>query len=108
MGRCSALTGASPDPFSSAALSRATLDLGRLLSSTILSKVSAGDRELINEISRVRDPAEAADTDFANTFDAIDAATCDLPAVLGRLDAQITFIRETRDEVHARLMTWAR
>lgn len=44
--------------------------------------------------------------DFQNTFLEVDAQTGEILSVLRNLGSQIAYIRDKRDELHARLMAW--
>lgn len=72
----------------------------------MLNTLYRRDQGVRNDIFRmqalIRPPLTALETMFAQ----VDAQTSEILSVVRNLQAQIRFIRETRDELHFRLMPW--
>lgn len=69
-------------------------------------RVFRSDQQLSSEVSRMIALAKAPVSTFDDIFDQIDGQTSEVMAMLRSFDAQITFIRGMRDELHTMLMVW--
>jgi hypothetical protein len=72
----------------------------------ILSKLYKREPGVRNEIFRMQILIRPPVADFDTMFTQADAQTGEILAVLRNIGAQTKFIRETRDELHHRLMLW--
>lgn len=72
----------------------------------LLAKLYRADRAIIQELTRIQSLLVRPVEEFDSMFDQIDAATCEIMSVLRKFDALVKFVRDTRDEVHTRLMLW--
>ena len=78
----------------------------------IMSKLSQlvrtyrGDRNITQEISRVRTLLMRPQDEFETLFAQCDAMTGEIVSVLKKYDTQVQFVRDMRDDLHSRLMKW--
>ncbi|MBI5162702.1 MAG: hypothetical protein HY985_02235 [Magnetospirillum sp.] len=71
-----------------------------------LRKIYSSDRGLIETVDQVARLQQRALKVFQDYFDQIDAQTGEILAMLKNIDNQIDYIRQTRDELHCRLLAW--
>jgi hypothetical protein len=71
-----------------------------------LAKLYRSDRGVVQDISRVQSLLLRPNSDFENFFGQVDGATCEILPLLRKFDAQVTFIRDVRDQLHTRLLVW--
>jgi len=64
------------------------------------------DRQVTQEISRVRTLLMRPQAEFDSLFGQCDAMTGEILAVLKKFDAQVEFVRDMRDQLHTKLMAW--
>lgn len=64
------------------------------------------ERTMTEEIVRVQTLMRNPDGEFQNDFGLVDAHTSEILAMLRKIDMQIAFIRENRDDLHFKLMKW--
>ncbi len=72
----------------------------------LLAKLYRSDRTMVQEISRIRTLLMRPAEEFENIFGQVDAMTGEILPVLKKFDAQVQFIRQNRDDLHTRLMSW--
>jgi hypothetical protein len=72
----------------------------------LLSRLYRADRGMVQDLSRIRSLMLRPTEEFENIFGQVDAMTCEILTVLRKFDAQVQFIRQMRDDLHTRLMTW--
>jgi hypothetical protein len=65
-----------------------------------------GDRQMTQEISRVRTLLMRPQSEFDSLFAQCDAMTGEILSVLKKLDTQVEFVRDMRDDLHTKLMAW--
>ena len=65
------------------------------------------DRNVREELQRVRNFMRKPITEFANLFLQIEAQTGEMVALLRNMTRQIAYIRSCRDDLHHRLMKWS-
>lgn len=70
------------------------------------AKLYRSDRAMVHDLSRIQSLLVRPIAEFDNTFDQVDAMTGEILSVLRKFDAQVQFVRETRDDLHTRLMGW--
>jgi hypothetical protein len=83
-----------------AAVKRVNTTLARLM------KIYRIDKSVVEDIVRVVQLLREPSAEFNTTFDFIDAQTAQILDVLKRIDEQVKFVRDMRDELHCRLMKW--
>ncbi len=71
-----------------------------------LARVYARERAMVEELLRIAGLLQTPMAEFAETFHQIDAQTGEILALLRNIQAQLDFIRTTRDDLHFRLMPW--
>jgi archaellum component FlaC len=71
-----------------------------------LRRIYSSDRGMIATTDQVARLSQRAIHQFSGMFDEIDAQTGEILAMLKNIDSQIEYIRQTRDELHRRLMPW--
>jgi len=71
-----------------------------------LVRVYRGDRTVTQEISRVRTLLLRPLDQFESLFAQCDAMTGEIVSVLKKFEAQVEFVRDVRDDLHAKLMNW--
>lgn len=64
------------------------------------------DRQITQEISRVRTLLMRPQSEFDSLFSQCDAMTGEILSVLKKFDAQVEFVRDMRDDLHTKLMAW--
>lgn len=64
------------------------------------------DRQITQEISRVRTLLMRPQSEFDSLFGQCDAMTGEILSVLKKFDAQVEFVRDMRDDLHTKLMAW--
>ncbi len=64
------------------------------------------ERTVTEEIVRVLTLMRRPEAEFQTAFGLIDANTCEILMMLRKIDEQIAFIRQNRDDLHHRLMQW--
>jgi septal ring factor EnvC (AmiA/AmiB activator) len=64
------------------------------------------DSSIAQEISRVRTLLTRPQDEFETLFAQCDAMTGEIVSVLKKFDAQVQFVRDMRDDLHAKLMKW--
>ncbi|MQP64314.1 hypothetical protein GE253_03050 [Niveispirillum sp. SYP-B3756] len=64
------------------------------------------DQQLTNDIARMVALAKQPLGHFDDLFNQVDSQTAEVMAMLSTFDAQVTFIRHMRDELHTLLMLW--
>jgi hypothetical protein len=64
------------------------------------------DRSFMEDLVRVRNLMRHPVTEFTDMLMQVDAQTSEILALLRNMDVHVAFIRETRNELHWRLMAW--
>ena len=64
------------------------------------------DRVFMEDLVRVRNLMRHPVAEFSDMLMQVDAQTSEILALLRNMDVHVTFIRETRNELHWRLMAW--
>src|SRR5260221_8987588 len=70
------------------------------------SKIYRHEKSVSEDIVRVLQLLRAPIAEFDATFDLIDAQTGEVLNLIQTFDAQLEFVRESRDDLHCRLMMW--
>ncbi len=65
-----------------------------------------GDGQIVADVARMQALAKTPIANFDDIFDQVDAQTSEVMAMLRTFDAQVSFIRRMRDELHTSLMVW--
>jgi hypothetical protein len=71
-----------------------------------LMKVYRSDKSVTEDIVRVLQLLRAPALEFDTTFELIDAQTGQILNVLQKFTAQVSFVREMRNDLHQRLLKW--
>ncbi len=71
-----------------------------------LRRLYGRERSVLEVADQVARLGERAVDDFTAAFLEVDAQTGEILSVLRNLDSQIAYIRDRRDEIHAKLMAW--
>lgn len=71
-----------------------------------LRRLYGRERSVLEIADQVARLGERAVADFQEAFLEVDAQTGEILSVLRNLDSQIAFIRDKRDDIHAKLMAW--
>lgn len=71
-----------------------------------LRRLYGRERSVLEVADQVARLGERAVDDFNSAFLEVDAQTGEILSVLRNLDSQISYIRDKRDEIHAKLMAW--
>lgn len=71
-----------------------------------LRRLYGRERSVLEVADQVARLGERALQDFEEQFLEVDAQTGEILSVLRNLDSQIAYIRDKRDDIHARLMAW--
>ncbi len=71
-----------------------------------LMKLYRHEKSVAEDIVRVLQLLRAPIAEFDATFDLIDAQTGEILNLVQTFDAQVEFVRESRDDLHCRLMKW--
>lgn len=65
-----------------------------------------GDNQILADISRMQALAKSPLANFDDAFTQVDGQCSEVMAMLRTFDAQVSFIRRMRDELHTNLMLW--
>ncbi len=71
-----------------------------------LRRLYGRERSVLEIADQVARLGERAVADFTEAFLEVDAQTGEILSVLRNLDSQIPYIRDKRDDIHAKLMAW--
>ena len=71
-----------------------------------IATLYASERQLVDEIQRVKVLMEPPIKEFSAFFDQVDAQMRDIVKTLKTFNTQISFIREVRDELHQKMLIW--
>ncbi|MDR3438683.1 hypothetical protein [Telmatospirillum sp.] len=71
-----------------------------------LRRLYGRERSVLEIADQVARLGERAVADFTSAFLEVDAQTGEILSVLRNLDSQIAYIRDTRDDIYAKLMAW--
>lgn len=71
-----------------------------------LRRLYGRERSVLEIADQVARLGERAVDDFTSAFLEVDAQTGEILSVLKNLDSQIAYIRDKRDDIHAKLMAW--
>jgi hypothetical protein len=71
-----------------------------------LRRLYGRERSVLEMADQVARLGERAVADFTTLFLEVDAQTGEILSVLRNLNSQIPYIRDMRDEIHAKLMAW--
>lgn len=71
-----------------------------------LRKIYGHERSIMETADSVARLMTAAIRQFREQFDQVDAQTGEILAVMKNIAASVAFIRDTRDDLHRRLMAW--
>jgi len=69
-------------------------------------KIYRRDRSIEEEFGRIENLMRRPVNEIGGILDQVDAQCGEIISLLRNLDRQITFIRESRDELHSRMMLW--
>jgi hypothetical protein len=69
-------------------------------------KLYRRDRSIEEELGRIENLLRRPVNEIGGTLDQVDAQCGEIIALLRNLDRQIAFIRESRDDLHQRMMLW--
>jgi hypothetical protein len=69
-------------------------------------KIYRRDRSIFEELMRIDNLIRRPLDELRDIFDQVDAQCGEILSLLRNLDRQIAFIRESRDELHTRMMLW--
>jgi hypothetical protein len=72
----------------------------------LFMKIYRRDRSFEEELGRLETLIRRPVTEIRGILDQVDAQSGEILSLLRHLDRQIAFIRESRDELHTRLMLW--
>jgi hypothetical protein len=64
------------------------------------------DRTVIENLVRIRALVQTPLAEFDNTFEQVEAQTCELMTVLRKFPEQVAFVRRMRDELRRKLLKW--
>ncbi|HEV2675259.1 MAG TPA: hypothetical protein VGV37_12015 [Aliidongia sp.] len=73
---------------------------------TAFQKIYRRDRTVIEDLSRITNLIRRPLTELQGIFDQVDGMSGEIVSLLRNLVRQIEFIRESRDELHQRMMLW--
>ncbi len=65
-----------------------------------------GEGQVVADVGRMQALAKTPIANFDDIFDQVDGQTAEVMAMLRTFDAQVSFIRRMRDELHTSLMIW--
>lgn len=71
-----------------------------------LRRIYGRERGMLEMVDQVARLGERAVGEFTTAFDEFDGQTGEILSVLRNIEAQIGYIRDSRDDLHRRLMTW--
>lgn len=71
-----------------------------------VEKLYRDEKHFNEEVRRARILIRPAIHSFSGLFEQVDAQTSEIVAVLKGYDSMVKFVREMRDELHQRLVTW--
>ncbi|GGF39331.1 hypothetical protein GCM10011611_52160 [Aliidongia dinghuensis] len=69
-------------------------------------KIYRRDRTVIEDLSRITNLMRRPFTELQSIFDQVDGMSGEIISLLRNITRQIEFIRESRDELHQRMMLW--
>jgi len=69
-------------------------------------KIYRRDRTVIEDLSRITNLMRRPLTELQGIFDQVDGMSGEIVSLLKNMTRQIEFIRESRDELHQRMMLW--
>jgi hypothetical protein len=72
----------------------------------LFMKVYRRDRSIEEELGRIENLIRRPINEIGGIFDQVDAQSGEIISLLRNMDRQIAFIRESRDDLHARMMLW--
>jgi hypothetical protein len=72
----------------------------------LFMKIYRRDRTIEEELGRIENLMRRPVNDIGGILEQVDAQCGEIISLLRNLDRQIAFIRESRDELHTRLMLW--
>jgi hypothetical protein len=64
------------------------------------------DRTVIENLVRIRALMQTPLAEFDNTFEQVEAQTCEVMTVLRKFPEQVAFVRRMRDELRRKLLKW--
>jgi hypothetical protein len=64
------------------------------------------DRTVTENLIRIRALMQTPLADFDNTFEQVEAQTCEIMTVLRKFPEQVAFVRRMRDELRRKLLKW--
>jgi hypothetical protein len=64
------------------------------------------DRTVIENLVRIRALMQTPLTDFDNSFEQVEAQTCEIMTVLRKFPEQVAFVRRMRDDLRRKLLKW--
>jgi len=73
---------------------------------TAFQKIYRRDRTVIEDLSRISNLMKRPLTELGGIFDQVDGMSGEIVSLLKNMVRQIEFIRESRDELHQRMMLW--
>jgi hypothetical protein len=71
-----------------------------------LSKLYTKDRSVTEDLVRILQLLRNPLQDFDQSFGLIDAQTSEIMSIMNKYNAQVSFVREMRDDLHFRLRQW--
>jgi hypothetical protein len=79
----------------------------RIATSTeAVGKLYRRERGMVDDVARVQSLIRHPLRDLQSIFDQVDAQSGEILSLLRNVDAQIAFIRQSRDYLHVRMMLW--
>jgi hypothetical protein len=72
----------------------------------LFAKVYRRDRSIEGELGRIENLIRRPINEIGGILDQVDAQSGEILSLLRNLDRQIAFIRESRDDLHTRMMLW--
>lgn len=79
-------------------------DIGETIAA--FQKIYRRDRTVIEDLSRISNLMRRPLTELQSIFDQVDGMSGEIVSLLRNMVRQIEFIRESRDELHQRMMLW--
>lgn len=73
---------------------------------TAFQKIYRRDRTVIEDLSRIANLIKRPLSELSGIFDQVDGMSGEIVSLLKNITRQIEFIRESRDELHQRMMLW--
>jgi uncharacterized coiled-coil DUF342 family protein len=71
-----------------------------------LASIYRQDHSVTEDLVRIMQLLRAPMSDYESTFRLVDAQTSEIMNILKKYQAQVNFIRETRDDLHNRFREW--